>query len=75
MKGESDLIRSIVVLFVFGLVLFGVHFLLGRAFEVCYAPKIYEAHVFMLVLMSLAESVKILMVFLIILCHMLHRLL
>ncbi len=50
MKGESDLIRSIVVLFVFGLVLFGVHFLLGRAFEVCYAPKIYEAHVFMLVL-------------------------
>lgn len=49
MKGDSAL-RNIVVLFVFGLVLFGVHFLIGRAFEVCYSPKIYEAHIFMLVL-------------------------
>ncbi len=49
MKDSSGL-KNWLTLFVFGLALFGCHFLLARAFPICFAPKIYEAHIFMFVL-------------------------
>lgn len=49
MKNNS-LVAVLVKLAIFGVGLFAVHFLLARAFPVCAATGIYEAHLFLFVL-------------------------
>ncbi len=49
MKNKS-LVGVLATLAIFGVVLFAVHFLLARAFPVCAAAGIYEAHLFLFVL-------------------------
>ena len=49
MKNKS-LVGALATLAIFGVVLFAVHFLLARAFPVCAAAGIYEAHLFLFVL-------------------------
>lgn len=49
MKNDS-LIGVLTKLALFGVGLFAVHFLLARAFPVCAAEDIYEAHLFLFVL-------------------------
>lgn len=49
MKNKS-LVGVLATLAIFGVGLFSVHFLLARAFPVCAAAGIYEAHLFLFVL-------------------------
>ena len=49
MKSNS-LVGALATLAIFGVGLFSVHFLLARAFPVCAAEGIYEAHLFLFVL-------------------------
>jgi hypothetical protein len=49
MKNNS-LLGALVTLVIFGIVLFALHFLLARAFPVCAAEGIFEAHLFLFVL-------------------------
>jgi len=47
---DNSLVGSLAMLAVFGVGLFAVHFLLARAFPICAATGIYEAHLFLFVL-------------------------
>lgn len=49
MKNNS-LVGALAVLAIFGVCMFALHFLLARAFPVCAAEGIYEAHLFLFVL-------------------------
>ena len=49
MKNNS-IVGVLVKLVIFGVGLFAIHFLLARAFPVCAAAGIYEAHLFLFVL-------------------------
>jgi len=49
MKSNS-LVGVLATLAIFGIALFAVHYLLARAFPVCAASGIYEAHMFLFVL-------------------------
>lgn len=49
MKSNS-LVGVLATLAIFGIALFAVHYLLARAFPVCAASGIYEAHLFLFVL-------------------------
>lgn len=56
MKNNS-LVGVLATLAVFGVCLFAVHYLLARAFPVCAAEGIYEAHLFLFVLTSVVMLV------------------
>jgi hypothetical protein len=47
---NSPIYGTLVTLAVFAAALFAVHFLLARAFPICAADRIYEAHLFLFVL-------------------------
>lgn len=47
---ENKQLRSFLMLLVFAVCLFALHFLSSRISEICFAPKIYEAHIFLFVL-------------------------
>ena len=56
MKNNS-IVGVLTKLAVFGVCLFAVHYLLARAFPVCAAEGIYEAHLFLFVLIAVVMLV------------------